>query len=182
MARLVLPGPQFHASFLEAMAEFADEGRTGDGSMIGTDLARYRREWQTAEGFDRYLTHLLAQCIEDAPRPTGHVPSTTWWWVDTDSAGAPRYLGRIVVRHRITGRLRDVGGHIGYDVRRSARRRGHATAMLQAVLPKAHALGIDPALITCDRDNVGSRAVIERAGGVPDAPFGRVLRFWVPTH
>src|SRR5690242_3199976 len=84
------------------------------------------------------------------------------WWVDGDE-----YLGRIAIRHRLTAQLRASGGHIGYDVRPSARRRGHATAMLRAALPVARALGVDSALVTCDAGNVASRRVIERNGGVP---------------
>lgn len=74
-----------------------------------------------------------------------------------------------------------MGGHIGYDVRRSRRRAGHATAMLAATLPVAHRLGIDPALVTCDADNVGSRRVIEANGGVLEDERNGKLRFWLPT-
>src|SRR5699024_10869571 len=84
--------------------------------------------------------------------PTDFVPMTTLWWTDGDA-----YLGRISIRHHLNERLRQIGGHIGYDIRPSARRRGHATAMLAAALPRAAALGIERALITCDADNVGSR-------------------------
>jgi predicted acetyltransferase len=74
-----------------------------------------------------------------------------------------------------------MGGHIGYDVRPSARRRGHATEMLRQALRVANELGIDPALITCDVDNVGSRTVIERNGGVLEDERNGKLRFWAPT-
>jgi len=77
--------------------------------------------------------------------------------------------------------LRKVGGHIGYDIRPSARRHGHATAMLRAALAVAHRLNINPALLTCDTDNLGSRKVIERNGGVLEDQLGDKLRFWVPT-
>jgi predicted acetyltransferase len=72
-------------------------------------------------------------------------------------------------------------GHIGYVVRPSARRRGHATAMLAAALPVANALGIDPALVTCDEDNIASRKVIEASGGTLEDQRGAKLRFWLPT-
>jgi predicted acetyltransferase len=86
------------------------------------------------------------------------------------------------VRHRLTDALREVRGHIGYDVRPSARRRGHATAMLTAVLPHARELGIDDALLTCDLDSIAPRKVIEAAGGVlEDIRNGR-RRYWVPTN
>jgi predicted acetyltransferase len=74
-----------------------------------------------------------------------------------------------------------MGGHIGYLVRPSARRQGHATAMLAAVLPHARAPGIDSALVTCDVDNVASRKVIMANGGVLEDELDGKLRFWVPT-
>ena len=74
-----------------------------------------------------------------------------------------------------------MGGHIGYDVRPSARRRGHATEMLRQTLADRSRMGIDPALITCDVDNIGSRTVIERNGGVLEDERAGKLRFWVPT-
>ena len=74
-----------------------------------------------------------------------------------------------------------MGGHIGYDVRPSARRHGHATEMLRQTLPIAHRMGIDPALITCNVDNIGSRTVIERNGGVLEDERAGKLRFWVAT-
>ena len=91
------------------------------------------------------------------------------------------YLGRIAIRHRLTPNLLEVGGHIGYDVRPSARRRGHATEMLRQALLIAGRMGIGRALITCDVGNIGSRTVIERNGGVLEDERAGKLRFWVPT-
>ena len=48
--------------------------------------------------------------------------------------------------------------------------------MLAAVLPEAHARGIDPALLTCDADNVASRRVIEANGGVLEDQRGHKLQ------
>jgi predicted acetyltransferase len=54
--------------------------------------------------------------------------------------------------------------------------------MLVQSLPFAAELGIDPALVTCDADNVASRKVIQAAGGeLEDERHGK-LRFWVATH
>jgi predicted acetyltransferase len=90
-------------------------------------------------------------------------------------------VGRISLRHVLTPWLLEVGGHVGYAVRPSARRRGHATRALALVLPLAAARGIDPVLVTCDADNVGSRRVIEANGGVLEDRRGEKLRYWVPT-
>ena len=178
MPELALPTAAVQGSFLAAMAEYRAEGRGGpdDNSMIGNEYRRFGATWGTPAGFAAYVSALRAASLEETPRPTGHVPSTTWWYVDGSD-----YLGRIALRHRLTDHLLEVGGHIGYDVRPSARRNGHATAMLQLVLPEARVLGIDSALLTCDVDNVGSRTVIESAGGVLEDERGGKLRFWVPT-
>jgi predicted acetyltransferase len=102
------------------------------------------------------------------------VPDPELWWVEETE-----FLGRVGIRHRLTPVLLEVGGHIGYDVRPSARRRGHATEMLRQALRIAHDLGIERALVTCDVDNVGSRTVIERNGGVFEDERAGKLRFWI---
>jgi predicted acetyltransferase len=179
MPELSLPTVAAHQSFLAAMAEFQAEGRgvPTDATMISYELRKYGADWPTPEGFATYVRWLHDQALEESPRPAGFVASTTLWWVD-----GTEYLGRIAIRHRLTPALREVGGHIGYDVRPSARRQGHATAMLRAALPVAHGLGIDPALLTTDPDNVASRRVIEHNGGVFEDQHGNKLRFWVPTQ
>jgi predicted acetyltransferase len=178
MPQLCPPTTEVHESFLAAMAEFRAEGRGGDvdNSMIGRDIRDQGGEWSEPEVFRGYVDRVVDQALQDAPRPDWMVPSTTLWWVD-----GPDYLGRISIRHRLTPTLLEWGGHIGYDVRPSARRRGYATAMLAAARPVAARLGIDPALVTCDPDNTGSRKVIEANGGVLEDERSGKLRFWVPT-
>lgn len=178
MPELVRPTTKVRESFLAAMAEFRAEGRGGadDDTMIGSEHRAYGATWDTPEGFAAYVSALRADAEEDTPRPEWRVPCTTLWWVE----GAD-YLGRLAIRHRLTEHLLEVGGHIGYDVRPTARRRGHATAMLRAALPIAARLGIEKALVTCDTDNVASRKVIESAGGVFEDERSGKLRFWVPT-
>jgi predicted acetyltransferase len=179
MTELVSPTSRVRRSFVAAMAEFRAEGRGGpaDHTAIGGDIREFWKSWTTApDEFGSYVDQLRAQAQEDSPRPAGFVPCTTLWWVEGDE-----FLGRVAVRHRLTPQLNEFGGHIGYDVRPSARRRGHATAMLREVLPVARGLGITSALVMCDVDNVASRKVIESGGGVFEDQRGDKLRFWVPT-
>ena len=126
-------------------------------------------------GVPHFAASIRAAALEATPRPEGYVPTTELWWVDGE------VLGRIAIRHRLTPGLLEVGGHIGYDVRPSARRRGHATEMLRQALLIAGLMGIRRALITCDVGNIGSRTVIERNGGVLEDERAGKLRFWVPT-
>jgi predicted acetyltransferase len=176
-------------SYLEAHDEFLAIGegrRDGDGVWVEeADDGGYpgvgftREELETRQGAARFVAWRLERSREDAPRPTGHVPCTFFWVVE--DAAPERYLGSISVRHRLTRYLLEVGGHIGYSVRPTARRRGVATEALRAVLPEAARLGIDPALVTCDDDNVGSARVIEANGGVLEDVRAGKRRYWVAT-
>lgn len=171
MPELTLPRLHVHFSFVESVREFhAHPSPPPYVAALDADAL------SDATEFADYVQGLLDQRWEEAPRPAGYVPMTTLWWTD-----GREYLARLAIRHRLTPTLMQVGGHIGYDVRPSARRRGHASAMLKAALPIARELGIDRALITCDVDNVASRTVIEKNGGEQIEPYQDKLRFWVPT-
>jgi predicted acetyltransferase len=172
---LILPTARLAESFAEAVREFIAEGRGGpdDRSLLG----RLIRELGPPDDPRPWVASVVDHERRLTTDPPDHfVPCTTYWWADGDA-----YLGRVNIRHRLNADLREIGGHIGYDIRPSARRQGHATAMLAAALPLAAALGIDKALITCDDDNIGSRKVIERNGGVLEDERGGKLRYWVPT-
>lgn len=177
MPQLIAPDARVHASYLAAMDEFRAEGRGGadDDTALGVGLREYGSRWHDPEVFAEYARRTR---VTHGPRSLLQydVECTTLWYVDGTT-----YLGRLAIRHRLTAYWLHLGGHIGYDIRPGARRRGHATAMLRAALPWAARLGVDPALITCDTDNTASRRVIEACGGVlEDEREGR-LRFWAPT-
>jgi predicted acetyltransferase len=164
---LVPPTVDLHGSFLAALAEFQAEGR-----LTELDAESLR----DAGCFANYVAGLHAEARSETPRPANWVPGTTLWYVDEDE-----FVGTLQIRHWLTDQLREVGGHIGYEVRPSARRRGHATRMLALALPIAHDLGIDPALVTCDETNVASRKVIEANGGQPATTIPPKLRYWIAT-
>jgi predicted acetyltransferase len=178
VGQLSLPIVEVRQSFLIAMKEFVAEGRGGpdDDSMVGHEIRDFGPTWDSPAGFAAYVAAICAEGLEETPRPEGRVPSITWWYVDGE-----QYLGRIALRVRLTEHLLEVGGHIGYDVRPTARRRGVATAMLAGALAHAATLGIEHALLTCDEDNIGSIKTIENAGGkLEDVRQGK-RRYWVPT-
>jgi predicted acetyltransferase len=102
------------------------------------------------------------------------VPSTIYWYV---SGG--HYIGTLVVRHRLTPELAEVGGHVGYHVVAPWQRQGHATRMLAAGLVECRRLGIDRVLLTCATDNEPSRRVILANGGVFDGLCRGEDRYWI---
>lgn len=172
--RFLEPDSGLAPSFLAAMDEFAADGVSD--SQTAAWIETWAPRWQEPEQFGRFVAALRADALPETPRPQRHVPCTTLWWVDGEA-----YVGRLAIRHRLNDFLLEEGGHIGYDVRPSRRRQGHATAMLLASLPVAGGLGIDEALVTCDDDNVASIRVIEACGGVLEDRRGVKRRYWVPT-
>jgi predicted acetyltransferase len=102
------------------------------------------------------------------------VPVTELWYVR-----GSEYIGTVMIRHELTPALRQDGGNVGYHVVPGYRRQGHATAMLAAACARCRLEGMTRLLVTCGRDNTGSRLVIEATGGVPDEPAGDILRYWI---
>ena len=180
--RLAEADPSYHASYVAALQELAREGNAHYLELVLpaapgvpgatftlarlTDLATFAEFCAFTRSLDDPAT----------PRPAGWVTGTYLWIVDDDEV-----VGRISLRHTLTPWLLEVGGHIGYAVRPSARRRGHASAALGLMLGVASERGMDPVLVTCDDDNTGSRRVIEANGGVLEDVRNRKMRFWVPT-
>lgn len=155
--RLVLPTVAVRESYLA--------GERADSLAEGESL-----EWLSpaVDDFDAYVAE------RRGVRFKWDVPFTTFWYVSGRD-----YIGTLVVRHRLTPELAEVGGHVGYNVVTPWRRQGHATRMLAAGLPECARLGIDRVLLTCRHDNEASRRVIIANGGVYDGRCQGEDRFWI---
>lgn len=90
------------------------------------------------------------------------VPSSMYFLVNGDN----KIYGAIDIRHELNDYLLKYGGHIGYGIRPSQRRKGYAFQMLSLALPIAKELGIIKALINCDKTNLGSAKTIMNNGGI----------------
>ena len=91
----------------------------------------------------------------------GRVPSSMYFVMDDD-----RIVGTLSIRHNLnTSMLSKYGGHIGYGVRHSERRKGYATTLLNLALEKCKELGLDRVMVSCKEDNMGSARTIENNCG-----------------
>lgn len=110
--------------------------------------------------------------------PEGFVTASTWFAYVDDTL-----VGIMNLRHSLNDFLLHYGGHIGYSIRVSKRRKGYAKEMLKLTLNECDVRGINPVLITCEQHNEGSRKTILANGGIMEneETFDREImqRYWI---
>ena len=126
-----------------------------------------------------WLEELKKRSSEDTV-PKGLVPSSTYLAVrEKDNY----IVGMIDIRHYLNKYLTQVGGNIGYGVRKTERNKGYAKQMLKLALEKCKELKIKKVLITCDEDNIASEKVILSANAkledIRNVDGENKKRFWI---
>ncbi|QDZ80822.1 GNAT family N-acetyltransferase [Priestia megaterium] len=111
----------------------------------------------------------------------GYVSDSTYWLMYKE-----RVIGVVNIRHELSELLRNSGGHIGYGIRPSERKKGYAKLLLKLSLQEIRKLGVQRALVVCDDWNTASRQTILANGGIQDEDYieenGAVVqRFWIHT-
>ena len=108
----------------------------------------------------------------------GFVTAHTFFALDNN-----KIVGIINARHELNDYLLNFGGHIGYSVRKSERRKGYAKAMLSYTVDFLFSLGLEKVLITCDKKNIASKRTIESCGGILENEVATedrtTLRYWI---
>jgi len=157
----------------EASADFVSEFEAAGEEEIPAFLPD--PEWTFAETVEGFAKQSRGEGL-----PEGWVPSTTRFLLHEG-----RIVGLFNIRHRLTDNLQHFGGHVGYSVRPSERRRGHGIRLLEAAKDLARSLGIERMLVTCHPDNIASVGVIVKCGGVfEDRSYCElvehdVCRYWI---
>lgn len=167
MTELVTPDVRWYPSWAATLKEFGEDFPHGSG--LSPDETSLDRDACTA-----FVAERLRFADPSATLPADRVPCDFFWITD----GA-EMIGFLALRHRLNDHLLDEGGHIGYSVRPSRRRQGHAARALALALDRAAAHGLDRVLLTCDEDNLGSRRTIEGAGGVLEDVRSGKRRYWI---
>jgi predicted acetyltransferase len=160
--RLVRPSMEYLSSYVSAL----ERGWSPD-NMRGAEAAREQLE-AIAANPEKFLSGLVAR------RPNGEVITLP------DGSQAPRlpgfhrwlsdgeFCGSIGFRWQVGTSVLPpyVLGHIGYAVVPWKQGRGYATEALRELLQEVRAEELEYVEITTDPDNIASRRVVERNGGV----------------
>lgn len=167
--RLILPNKKYKDEIMNYRKEFIRD----NDSMDGTSGLR------NANSFEEWHNAILDNLNEETVRE-GLVPATTYIAISTDDE---RLIGMIDIRHRLNEYLLSYGGHIGYSVRRSERKKGYATEMLKLALKECERIGITKVLLTCDKDNIASAKTIIKNGAILENEVqeegGITQRYWI---
>lgn len=168
MVRLIKPTLKHGTQVWQLKQSFVDHGENkrihGSGSL------------DTAESYEAWLAKLAES---HHPKDHGWVPYDTYLIMSDDQV-----VGILQIRHQLNDFLLERGGHIGYAVEPNYRRRGFATQALKLALMECCQLGIDKALVTCDKDNLASAKVIKNNGGVLENEIndeenpGKIIQRW----
>lgn len=117
-------------------------------------------------GLDRYLDdyECWLQKLEDSKQPSkDRVPALTYFLVrESDN----KIIGMANIRLYLNERLREEGGHIGYGIRPSERRKGYNKINLYRALEVCEEQGIEEVVLDCNKENLGSSRTMIALGGI----------------
>lgn len=67
--------------------------------------------------------------------------------------------------------LKSYGGHIGFGIRPTERRKGYGSIILRKALDFCREISLQRVMLACYKDNVASRKTIERCWGILEKEF-----------
>lgn len=161
---LVEPSEEYFAELAAYRNDFLENSDSMDGCG---PLRRF-------DDMKAYLEDTMRYTREET-LPEGMVLATQFLCIRKSDN---RLVGMIQVRHYLNDFLRTFGGHIGYSVRPSERRKGYASWMLKNVQPYCKSLGLSEILVCCLDTNEGSRRTWQRFPS--SEPVSAPIRAWLP--
>ncbi len=170
--KLLKPNKSFENQAKEYIQEFIDNESDINGTG-GLD--------SFVDKYDEWLIKLDNDLDINNIKP-GRVPASTYFLIrELDG----KLIGMMSIRHELNDYLLKFGGHIGYSIRPTERRKGYATKLLRLGLEKCIDLGINKVLLTCDKLNIASAKTIQKNNGVLENEIFNIdsnevfQRYWI---
>lgn len=113
--------------------------------------------------FDEYKQWLVKQAswANGDSLPQGYVKQWTFWLYDNDK---PVGYGKL--REKLTDSSREFGGNIGYAIDSECRGKGYGYLLFSSLIEKAREIGIKEIMSTVEKNNIASKTIQEKCGGV----------------
>ena len=150
MLRLVKKKKKYLPAFVQVMDDYiSDDNHFGRG---GIDPLIQAIQDNKA---DEYLQK-LADYEHEEKLPDGYVPESRYWLLDDNE-----FIGSFSIRHRLTPKLEQWGGHIAANI--APKHRGEYSGFIgiKLCLAQAAKFGLKRVLMTCDVNNNASyRAIL----------------------
>ena len=113
--------------------------------------------------FEEALNCCLKMKDQEYARSVGRCPSKTFLLIRNDDS---KIVGSANLRWNLTEAVLKFGGHIGYGIRPTERRKGYNKINLYMVLKEAKRVGLDRVMLDCAVNNLGSDSTIKALGGI----------------
>ena len=158
--KFVFPNKEYEQKAVEFIQEFHEYHSPINGTG-GLDRflenATYQ-DWLLKIEADRDIANILEN----------RVPAYTYFYIREDD---DRIIGMINIRLALNDFLRKEGGHIGYCIRPTERRKGYGSRMLMEALMFLKPIGLTNIILTCGKENIASACVIKNCGGILEDEF-----------
>lgn len=112
--------------------------------------------------FEQVLERCLDMENKEYAQKIGRCPGKTFLLI---RANDNRIVGTINLRWNLSELMLQFGGHIGYSIRPTERRKGYNKINLYLVMIEARKVGLDRVMLACDVNNAGSDRTLQALGG-----------------
>ena len=112
--------------------------------------------------FEEALERCLNMENEEYSKKFERCPSKTFLLIrESDN----KIVGTINIRWNLNEKMLQFGGHIGYGIRPTERRKGYNKINLYLGILEARRLGLEKVMLDCDVNNLGSDRTLKALGG-----------------
>lgn len=168
MLEIIYPAIQYKTTFLKGLSDMEDYY---PGILSVQEIKDM--------GVEAFIEH--CHTLKNRKLNSDKVPSSEMWLMDNDT-----FIGAVSIRHELNDFLKEFGGHVGYAIRPSERKKGYGKKALALALTYLKKRGINEVFVTCDEDNIASQKIIQSSGGVlqdiveiPQNPGKKTMRWWI---